>query len=321
MAETKYGQSLLKKVTVSIVAVAFVVFMAADISRVMTIGRADSDIGYFVVRAVLYFMAAIMLLQAAFRDRSKKILYGTLIVMGLIIVCDLLIERGLNSDLLIPFLGYFAIEITGEKRNNSYVRVASVFLMLAFIPLVIIGIWEISDYAEFRKDEAAFKKHPVRFKLVTREAEHDAYKKAEKKKWYYEINTKKEALPIIPFDYEKPEIISSCDIYKSYVVDEDEDRELKNEVQWNSMGFEDEKGKKVELTNIEKDIVKAGAKIDHDIIQTRIYKIKDDYYAEFELNVNLWTPYCFYEYDKERKKLKEIYTFNDETVVGIKRVR
>ena len=37
-----------------------------------------------------------------------------------------------------------------------------------------------------------------------------------------------------------------------------------------------------------------------------------------EINVNLWTPYKLYKYDKKRNKLKLVYTFDNENVVGIK---
>ena len=56
----------------------------------------------------------------------------------------------------------------------------------------------------------------------------------------------------------------------------------------------------------------------HSIIGATIIKRNDEYYVVVELNVNLWTPYKLYKYDKKRNKLKLVYTFDNENVVGIK---
>ena len=54
------------------------------------------------------------------------------------------------------------------------------------------------------------------------------------------------------------------------------------------------------------------------IIGNTIIKVNDEYYVVVELNVNLWSPYELYKYSKEKNKLKLIYTFYGEEVIGIK---
>ncbi len=58
--------------------------------------------------------------------------------------------------------------------------------------------------------------------------------------------------------------------------------------------------------------------IEHDIFKAKIIKTDNNYYAIVELNVNLWSPYEFYIYDKKSKSLKLIHTFDGENVIAIK---
>ena len=69
---------------------------------------------------------------------------------------------------------------------------------------------------------------------------------------------------------------------------------------------------------LEKIIKLVSKKEKHSIIGNTILKTNDEYYVAVELNVNLWTPYKLYKYNKEKNKLKLIYEFNGENIIGIK---
>lgn len=75
----------------------------------------------------------------------------------------------------------------------------------------------------------------------------------------------------------------------------------------------------IEINGYFEKIIKLVSKKEkHSIIGNAILKVNDEYYAIVELNVNLWTPYKFYKYDKEKNKLKLIYEFDGENIIGIK---
>lgn len=63
-------------------------------------------------------------------------------------------------------------------------------------------------------------------------------------------------------------------------------------------------------------IIKLMAKLEHDMIEPKIIKTKNNYYVVVPLNVNWHSPYDLYKY--ENNKLKFIYTFESEDIIGIK---
>jgi hypothetical protein len=69
---------------------------------------------------------------------------------------------------------------------------------------------------------------------------------------------------------------------------------------------------------LEKIIKLVSKKEKYSIIENTILKTNDEYYVIVELNVNLWTPYKLYKYNKEKNKLKLIYEFDGENIIGIK---
>lgn len=144
MTESVQENVALRKLTASIAALAFFVMMAEDISKVMASGTDETGIGYYIARAILYFIAAGMLIWIAYRGLSTKILYGTYIVMMLIIVCDLIMARGLTIDLIIPSFGCSAVQIIDEKWDRKIVKVSAFFLMAAFVLIIIASIWKIA---------------------------------------------------------------------------------------------------------------------------------------------------------------------------------
>ena len=59
-------------------------------------------------------------------------------------------------------------------------------------------------------------------------------------------------------------------------------------------------------------------KLYNQIKDVNIYKVNDHYYTSVEFILNTHTSYKFYYYDKDKKKLNHICTFNDKYVSGVK---
>ncbi len=65
------------------------------------------------------------------------------------------------------------------------------------------------------------------------------------------------------------------------------------------------------------DICQAMRFIDHDVIGLRIFRVGGEWFASAMLNVNLWTPYRFYYYNPDTRKLQWLTTFADEDVEAV----
>lgn len=83
----------------------------------------------------------------------------------------------------------------------------------------------------------------------------------------------------------------------------------------------DETGKTVEITPVLDDILDAIENVKHDKINMKIFNDNNDYYVYLELNTNWWYPCELYHYDKNSKSLDLIYQFDEEEIVGIKKIR
>ena len=80
-----------------------------------------------------------------------------------------------------------------------------------------------------------------------------------------------------------------------------------------------QENKNIEIAGDFYDIVNAMVSIEGDThFYQKILKYKNEYYVVVSLNVNLWTPYKLFKYDKESKQLVKICTFDGEDIVGLK---
>ena len=78
-------------------------------------------------------------------------------------------------------------------------------------------------------------------------------------------------------------------------------------------------GKEVSISDELKNIIISVSTLEHEIWSNKIIKSGDEYYVIVSFNVNLSDPYNIYKYDKSSKKLNEIYSFDAEDVIGIKK--
>lgn len=52
--------------------------------------------------------------------------------------------------------------------------------------------------------------------------------------------------------------------------------------------------------------------VGHHVMQCRIFRISDEWFASVMLNVNLWKPYRFYYFNQDSGKLVLLYVFDGE---------
>lgn len=135
---------------------------------------------------------------------------------------------------------------------------------------------------------------------------------------YYEVNNWKYKRNINEFESDKIEIFKvGNECYNKHA-------DIENHIALNQLIIEkctikDDLENNIEINGYLEKIIKLVSKKEkHDIIGNTIIKVNDEYYVVVELNVNLWTPYKLYKYSKEKNKLKLIYTFDSEEVIGIK---
>lgn len=118
-----------------------------------------------------------------------------------------------------------------------------------------------------------------------------------------------------PFTPDNAKIYYSDYCFESYI--DDATHKVLNKLV--SKNLVDDKGKSVKITPLLDDILVTAAKEEHEIINMKIFNDYGDYYVYLEFNVNLSSPCVLYHYDKEKKSLSEIYTFDNEEVVGIRK--
>ena len=132
---------------------------------------------------------------------------------------------------------------------------------------------------------------------------------------YYEVNNWKNKRKTNEFDSDEIEIFKAdYECYKEIPLEQYYAREYYTD----DCTIKDSKEMNIEPDENIKNIIKLVNKKNSWIHGITIIKHNDEYYAGVLLNVNLWDPYELYKYDKKRNKLKLIYTFNGEEIIGIK---
>jgi len=135
---------------------------------------------------------------------------------------------------------------------------------------------------------------------------------------YYEINNWKYKRSINEFKSEELEIFKVDNNCYNNRADTEKNIAL-NQLMIENCTIKDNLENNIEIKGyLEKIIKLVSKKKKHDIIGNTILRVNDEYYVVVELNVNLWTPYKLYKYSKEKNKLKLIYTFDGENIIGIK---
>ena len=80
----------------------------------------------------------------------------------------------------------------------------------------------------------------------------------------------------------------------------------------------DENNVRVPVTREISTICHAMQDVGHHVMELRIFKVGNEWFASAMLNVNLWTPYQFYYFNRDSGKLMLLYTFNGRDVAAIR---
>lgn len=131
---------------------------------------------------------------------------------------------------------------------------------------------------------------------------------------YYEINDKGVKRNVDVFVLDDAMVINVNDCYDSYI----DNNKVLNKLTIDSCVLISDNEERIEISNELQVVIESISKLEHDMLDVRLFKIKEEYYVVVEFNVNIWSPYSLYYFDKDKEKLKEIYTFDGEDIVGIK---
>ncbi|MCH5296359.1 MAG: hypothetical protein J1E85_01685 [Ruminococcus sp.] len=136
--------------------------------------------------------------------------------------------------------------------------------------------------------------------------------------FYYSFYTNEKVNEIEPFTPDEMEVFyvpyGCFDSYSQY-----KPRGVDNPIKdIKSLRLEDANGNDVEITPIISSILEEVQKIEHPIINMKIFKDNEEYFVFISLNVNWWSPCRLYYYNQDYSKLVELYTFNREEVTGIR---
>lgn len=131
---------------------------------------------------------------------------------------------------------------------------------------------------------------------------------------YYEINEKGNSREIEKFEPDIMEEFTVNNGYESYISG----NKVLNRLTLDSCVIEDKTGNTVEFTEEFRKIVEKVSELEQSIFKNKIFKVNHEYYVVVELNVNLWSPYYLYYYDRVNDKLQHLYTFDGEDIIGLK---
>lgn len=132
--------------------------------------------------------------------------------------------------------------------------------------------------------------------------------------YYYEINDKGKRRKTKQFEPEKMEEYTVDHCYESYIGN----NKVLNRLTLDTCVIKDSRGDSVEITEELRNIITKVSELEHDIIKNKILNLNNECYVVVEFNVNLWSPYSLYYYDKNNQKLKRLYTFDGEDIIGLK---
>lgn len=133
---------------------------------------------------------------------------------------------------------------------------------------------------------------------------------------YYEINNRLYKKQVSKFDSESITYNVSNDCYNHY-TNKNKNKNT-DKLSINKCRVLNNDNKEIDIKDELKNIIKLLSKSERKILDTKIIKIKTDYYAIVGFDANFHTPYKFYKYNIKENNLELLYSFDNEKVVGIK---
>ena len=133
---------------------------------------------------------------------------------------------------------------------------------------------------------------------------------------YYQINNEGKIRTVINFEPSPSDKYYLKNCFTSH-VDVDSGKIL-NEYKADTCIVTDSNNNSINLDDTLKDIINKSTNYYNPINDVLIIKINENYYVTINFIIDQYTPYKLYYYDKNRLKLRHIYTFDKESVVAIK---
>ncbi|MFA9377986.1 MAG: hypothetical protein ACERKZ_14710, partial [Lachnotalea sp.] len=112
---------------------------------------------------------------------------------------------------------------------------------------------------------------------------------------YYEINDKGNCRKTEKFELDKIEEFTVNNSYESYISG----NKVLNVLNLDTCIIEDNTGNEIDITEEFREIIEKVSDLEHDIFKNKILKINNEYYVVVAFNVNLWSPYDLYYYDRD----------------------
>lgn len=185
--------------------------------------------------------------------------------------------------------------------KNKDKQVLDILLLILILLLLFVGPIAYKIYKEFYSYE--YLKFDKPMYITTRH-------ESSNKKQNYKLNDNRKLHKInYDFTYDN-KVYGIDDCYDSYISNNTVLNKL-NKNRCNAL-------EKYSDNKIIIEMIYEISHLEHDIFTAKIIKTNKNYYAVVSLNVNLWTPYNLYIYDKNTNSLKMIHQFDGEDVIAIK---
>lgn len=209
------------------------------------------------------------------------------------------------SIIFVSIMFIVSIIILIMDKNSKPIGAILFVLSIIFSSIILIHLINIKT----TNDNFIYSKES--YYIVTKDLSHN------NKKNYYEINDKGQIRKIDKFKYSEVEYYKLKDCFDSY-VDHNANKVLNTYTKETCKAY-DKNDNEIELNDTMINMIKEASKLEHSIygFHEKIIIVDGEYYMNLSFNVNMWDPFKVFKFDG--KKLKHLYTFNNEEIIFIKK--
>lgn len=208
--------------------------------------------------------------------------------------------------IVVAILFITSIIILIMDKNSK--TIGAIFLILS----IIVSAIPINFFINRKITNDNFKNSKETYYLVTKDLSNG------NKKNYYEINDKGQLRKVEKFKYSEIEYYKLKNCFDSY-VNHDVNKVLNTYTQETCKAY-DKNDNEIELNDTMIKMIKEASKLEHSIygFHDKIIIVDGEYFMNLSFNVNIWDPYKVYKFDG--KKLKHLYTFDNQEIIYIKKI-
>jgi len=133
--------------------------------------------------------------------------------------------------------------------------------------------------------------------------------------WYYAILDDGRMLKADPFEADGMTVFHVANDCFSACIDREKNKVLNELIK---VEIKDDTGNVLTNDPIIEGIFREIGKLEHELFDIKIMKVKEAYFVYLQLNVNWQLPCYLYRYDLEQEKLDEVAVWQEKRVTGIK---